>query len=111
MDVDAAGPVDGTIDGQHHPDIVSFNQFSEVHSAECAAPYLPLPLRTLTYPIRYTLPRALGRPPALPAPWTLPLSPVLTVFAPPPRRGVGGRGCFDPLEKRQWAMRKPMRTQ
>ena len=84
----------------------------EVYGAECEAPYRapPLPLRTLTYPIRHTLPRALGRPPALPAPWTLPLSPVLTVFAPPPR-GVGGRGCFDPLEKRQWAMRKPMRTQ
>ena len=85
----------------------------EVYGAECEAPYRapPLPLRTLTYPIRHTLPRALGRPPALPAPWTLPLSPVLPVFAPPPRRGVGGRGCFDPLEKRQWAMRKPMRTQ
>ena len=84
----------------------------EVYGAECEAPYRapPLPLRTLTYPIRHTLPRALGRPPALPAPWTLPLSPVLTVIAPPPW-GVGGRGCFDPLEKRQWAMRKPMRTQ
>ena len=43
----------------------------EVYGAECEAPYRapPLPLRTLTYPIRHTLPRALGRPPALPAPW------------------------------------------
>ena len=42
----------------------------EVYGAECEAPYRapPLPLRTLTYPIRYTLPCALGRPPALPAP-------------------------------------------
>ena len=55
----------------------------EVYGAECEAPYRapPLPLRTLTYPIRHTLPRALGRPPALPAPWTLPLPPVVTVFA------------------------------
>ena len=66
-------------------------QCSEVYSAESEAPYraLPLPLCTLTYPIRYTLPSAPGRPPALPAPWTLPLPPVLTVFAPPPSGGGG----------------------
>ena len=64
----------------------------EVYGAECEAPYraLPLPLRTLTYPIRYTLPCAPSRPPALPVPWTLPLPPVLTVFAPPPPSGGGG---------------------
>ena len=66
-------------------------QCSEVYSAESEAPYraLPLPLCTLTYPIRYTLPSAPGRPPALPAPWTLPLPPVLTVFVPPPSGGGG----------------------
>ena len=74
----------------------------EVYGAECEAPYRapPLPLRTLTYPIRHTLPRALGRPPALPAPWTLPLSPVLTVFAPPPPPGGWGVGAVLTPSKR-----------
>ena len=73
----------------------------EVYGAECEAPYRapPLPLRTLTYPIRYTLPPAPGRPPALPAPWTLPLPPVRTVFAPPPLGGWGVGAVLTPSKR------------
>ena len=74
----------------------------EVYGAECEAPYRapPLPLRTLTYPIRHTLPRALGRPPALPAPLDPSPVPRADGFCPPPPVGGWGVGAVLTPSKR-----------